>query len=398
MAIELTKKQEEGLRTAVARYQLGEKYTIISGYAGSGKSTLIKFIIDALPIDPEKDVAYAAFTGKAATVLQQKGCQNATTAHKLLYRAKPMPNGTYKFIPRIIGEIEYKVIVIDEVSMLPKPMWDLLMKHNIYILATGDPGQLPPVNPEDDNHMLDNPHVFLDEIMRQAQDSEIIRLSMHIREGLPLSTFGCEGQQVQIFNKAQVVSGMYDWADQILCATNAQRTQINNFVRQQKGFGPEPEVGDKVISLRNHWDFASSSGEWALTNGSIGTIEYMTERPIWVPKYIYDKGPIPYLFTDVVLDDGDKFNSIPIDYNSLKNGEMTLNPKQTYMLNRQKDLLDAPYEFAYAYAITCHKAQGSEWNKVLVFEEWFPNVAEEHKRWLYTAATRASEKLVIIKK
>ena len=56
------------------------------------------------------------------------------------------------------------------------------------------------------------------------------------------------------------------------------------------------------------------------------------------------------------------------------------------------------YEFAYAYAITCHKAQGSEWNQVLVFEEWFPNVAEEHKRWLYTAATRASEKLVIIKK
>lgn len=398
MTIELTKKQEEGLRTAVARYQLGEKYTIISGYAGSGKSTLIKFIIDALPVDPEKDVAYAAFTGKAATVLQQKGCQNATTAHKLLYRAKPMPNGTYKFIPRIIGEIEYKVIVIDEVSMLPKPMWDLLMKHNIYILATGDPGQLPPVNPEDDNHMLDNPHVFLDEIMRQAQDSEIIRLSMHIREGLPLSTFGCEGQQVQIFNKGDVVSGMYDWADQILCATNAQRTQINNFVRQQKGFGPEPEVGDKVISLRNHWDFASSSGEWALTNGSIGTIEYMTERPIWVPKYIYDKGPIPYLFTDVVLDDGDKFNSIPIDYNSLKNGEMTLNPKQTYMLNRQKDLLDAPYEFAYAYAITTWKAQGSEWGKVLGFEEWFPNDVDTHRRFLYTMTTRASDKLVIIKK
>ena len=398
MSIELTKKQEEGLRTAVQRYNLGEKYTIISGYAGSGKSTLIKFIIDALPVNPETDVAYAAFTGKAATVLQQKGCQNATTAHKLLYRAKPMPNGTYKFIPRIYGEIEYKVIVIDEVSMLPKPMWDQLMRHNVYVLATGDPGQLPPVNPEDDNHMLDNPHVFLDEIMRQAQDSEIIRLSMHIREGKSLETFQHAGEQVQIFDKSQVVSGMYSWADQILCATNAQRTKINNFVRQQKGFGEEPEVGDKVISLRNHWDFASGSGNWALTNGSIGTIEYMTERPIWVPKYIYDKGPIPYLFTDVVLDDGDKFNSIPIDYNSLKKGEMTLNPKQTYLLNRQKDLLDAPYEFAYAYAITAHKAQGSEWNKVLVFEEWFPNVPEEHKRWLYTAITRASDKLVVIKK
>ena len=397
MSLILTNKQEEGLRLAVERYKLGERYTVISGFAGSGKSTLIKFIVDALPIDPEKDVAYVAFTGKAATVLQQKGCQNATTAHKLLYRAKPMPNGTYKFYPKIKGEITYKVIVVDEVSMLPRPMWELLLTHNTYILATGDPGQLPPVNPDDDNHVLDKPHVFLDEIMRQAQDSEIIRLSMHIREGKPLSTFECAGEQVQIFDKSQIVSGMYDWADQVLCATNIQRNKINNFVREQKGFGPEPAIGDKIISLRNHWDFASSSGDWALTNGSIGTIEYMTERPIWVPKYIYDK-PIPYLFTDVSLDDGDKFNSIPIDYNSLKKGEMTLNPKQMYLLNKQKNLLDAPYEFAYAYAITVHKSQGSEWNRVLLFEEWFPNAIEEHKKWLYTGCTRASEKLVIIKK
>jgi len=397
VSIELTKKQEEGLRVAVARYKLGEKYTVISGYAGSGKSTLIKFIIDALPVNPEKDVAYAAFTGKAATVLQQKGCQNATTAHKLLYRAKPMPNGTYKFYPRIKAEMEYKIIVIDEISMLPRPMWELLMTHDVYVLATGDPGQLPPVNPEDDNHVLDKPHVFLDEIMRQAQDSEIIRLSMHIREGHPLSNFGCSGQQVQIFNKSQVVSGMYDWADQILCATNAQRTKINNFVRQQKGFGPEPEIGDKIISLRNHWDWSSSSGEWALTNGSIGTIEYMNKQNIYVPKYIYDK-PIPYLFTNFRLEDEDNFISIPIDYNSLKNGEMTLTPKQTYLLNKSKGFIEAPFEFAYAYAITCHKSQGREWNKVLVFEEWFPNAPEEHKKWLYTACTRASEKLVIIKK
>lgn len=397
MSIELTKKQEEGLRIAIQRFNQGYKYTVISGFAGSGKSTLIKFIIDSLPVNPEKDVAYCAFTGKAATVLQSKGCQNAITAHKLLYRAKPMPNGTYKFYPRMVGEIEYRVIVVDEVSMLPRPMWEQLMMHDVYVLATGDPGQLPPINPEDDNHVLDNPHVFLDEIMRQAQDSEIIRLSMHIREGNPISTFDCAGEQVQIYDKNQVVSGMYSWADQILCATNAQRTKINNFVRQQKGFGPEPEVGDKIISLRNHWDFASSSGEWALTNGSIGTIEYMTERPIWVPKYIYDK-PIPYLFTDVSLDDGDKFNSIPIDYNSLKKGEMTLNPKQMYLLNKQKNLLDAPYEFAYAYAITVHKSQGSEWNRVLLFEEWFPNAIEEHKKWLYTGCTRAAEKLVVIKK
>ena len=103
MSIQLTRKQEEGLRRAVERYNEGHKYTVISGFAGSGKSTLIKFIIEALPINADKDVAYVAFTGKAATVLQQKGCQNAITAHKLLYRAKPMPNGTYKFFPKMRG-------------------------------------------------------------------------------------------------------------------------------------------------------------------------------------------------------------------------------------------------------------------------------------------------------
>ena len=387
----------QGLKTAVARYNAGYKYTVISGYAGTGKSTLIKFIVEALGVN-EDEVAYCAFTGKAATVLQSKGCPNAITAHKLLYRAKPMPNGTYKFYPRLKGEMEYRLIVVDEVSMIPRPMWELLMTHNVHVLASGDPEQLPPVNPDDNNHVLDNPHVFLDEIMRQAEDSEIIRLSMHIREGKPISTFDCSNEQVMVVDKNDVVDGMYDWADQILCATNAQRNKINTLVRNKKGFGPEPCVGDKIISLRNHWDFASASGEWALTNGSIGTIEYMNRQDIYVPKYIYDKKEIPYMFTDVRLDDGDKFNSIPIDYNSLKNGEMTLNPKQIYLLNKQKGLMEAPYEFAYAYGITTHKAQGSEWDKVLIFEEWFPNIPEEHRRWLYTAVTRSAQRAVVVKK
>ena len=64
----------------------------------------------------------------------------------------------------------------------------------------------------------------------------------------------------------------------------------------------------------------------------------------------------------------------------------------------KKEVIDPPYEFAYAYGITCHKAQGSEWDKVLVFEEKFPFDPEEHKRWLYTAITRAKEKLVIVRK
>ena len=144
----LTTKQEEGLRIAVERYRNNEPYTVIGGYAGTGKSTLIKFIIAALDIRPD-DVCYVAYTGKAATVLQQKGCPNATTAHQLLYYAKPMPNGTFKFFPK--SKIDYKIVVIDEISMLPRPMWEELLKHRVYIIAAGDPGQLPPVDKNMDN-------------------------------------------------------------------------------------------------------------------------------------------------------------------------------------------------------------------------------------------------------
>lgn len=391
----LTTKQEEGLKIAVARFKAGEPWTCISGYAGSGKSTLVKFIVAALDI-PEDEVCYVAYTGKAATVLKQKGCTNAMTAHKLLYWASPTISGKFIFKPRVTLENPYRVIVVDEISMLPKSMWELLLKHRIYILALGDPGQLPPINKDEDNHVLDHPHVFLDEIMRQAQESEIIRLSMHVREGNPLSTFKAAGAQVQVFNTNQIVSGMYTWADQILCGTNVKRIELNNYIRQQKGFDPnKPEIGDKIISLRNHWQTLSTSGTWALTNGAIGTITDFNIEPKRLPFYI-SQDPVDYMMTDMELEDQDTFIQLPIDYQYFTTGMPCLSPKQMYLLNKNENAPDAPFEFAYAYAITTHKAQGSEWDKVLVFEEGFPFNKEEHRRWLYTAVTRAKDKLVLI--
>ena len=93
----------------------------------------------------------------------------------------------------------------------------------------------------------------------------------------------------------------------------------------------------------------------------------------------------------------DRFDYIPIDYTSLVEGRKILTPKQEFQMRKSQKLPDPPFEFAYAYAITCHKAQGSEWKKVLTIEEKFPFDKEEHARWLYTAATRASEKLVVVK-
>ena len=102
--------------------------------------------------------------------------------------------------------------------------------------------------------------------------------------------------------------------------------------------------------------------------------------------------------TDIKLEDGEYFRNVPIDYQALATGTASLNPKQMYLLRKNKTFfMEPPFDFAYAYAITTHKSQGSEWDKVLVFEESFPRVTDEHRRWLYTAATRAKEKLVIVK-
>ena len=391
----LTKKQQEGLNTAVDRYKNKEAYTCIAGYAGTGKSTLISFIIEALNLK-HKEVAYVAFTGKAANILSQKGCPNATTAHKLLYHSKPLPDGRYIHEPKTTLDHQYKLLVVDEISMLPKEMWYLLLRHHIHIIACGDPEQLPPINPDMDNHVLDHPHVFLDEIMRQAAESEIIRLSMHVREGNPLETFQCDNQQVQVITKNDVVTGMYEWADQIICATNNTRININNNMRKLRGFGDAPQENDKVISLSNHWDIFST-GHAPLTNGSIGYLKEFTVQSIYLPKYIYN-GSLEVMITTVETEDKDIFTGLTLDYNFLMNNKKTLSPQQEYKLLKNKKYMDPPFDFTYGYAITCHKAQGSEWQKLLVFEEKFPFDKEEHRRWLYTAITRASEKLVIVKK
>lgn len=318
------------------------------------------------------------------------------TAHKLLYYSEQGPDGKFFHRPRKKLEKYYKILIVDEVSMLPSTMWELLLTHRIPVIACGDPGQLPPVAAEDNNHVLDNPHVFLDEIMRQAQDSEIIRLSMHVREGKPLSTFEATGAQVKIFNKNQVSLGMYEWADQILCATNKTRNDINNIVRQSRGYGIEPCQGDKIISLSNHWEFMSNKDGWSLTNGSIGTLDNYYIDHFYAPRFIHE-GPIWYMFSTMSFE-GDKFEGIPIDYQCLKTGAPALTGIEEYKMRKNgRCSLDPPYDFAYAYAITTHKAQGSEWPRVLVVEESFPYQKDEHIRWLYTACTRASEKLVVIK-
>lgn len=392
--MELTRKQEEGLRIAIDRYNHNEPYTVIAGYAGTGKSTLINFIIAALEVNPEDEVAYITFTGKASEVLREKGCPNAMTAHKLLYYSKQMPNGKFFYRPRPSLEKDYKVIVVDEVSMLPKDMWDLLLTHGIYVIACGDPFQIPPIDKNQDNGILNNPHIFLDEVMRQAKESNIICLSMDIREGKKINPF--KGNDTQVFNKKDLCDGMYFWADQILVSTNKSRHDINSYIRDDLGRGFEPEINDKVICLRNCWDTLSEKQCDPLINGSIGTISAMHMESI---DYIImgQKVTAPVLVTDLITSN-DEYKNLHIDYTALTTGEKFFNPRQEYIIRKNKQNPELPIEFNFGYAITGHRAQGSQWNKVLVLEESFPFDRIEHARWLYTTVTRAAEKLTLILK
>lgn len=359
---------------------------------GTGKSTLVKFIISALNVYPE-DVCYVAYTGKAAKVLAEKGCPNAMTAHRLLYKSIPRDDGTFYHKIKRPLDYPYKLIVVDEISMLPKEMWDLLLSHNIYVICLGDPFQLPPIG--EDNGVLYDAHIFLDEIMRQAQESEIIRLTMDIREGKPLQLF--KGNEVQVVNKIDLVDGMYTWADQIIVGKNDTRRNINACMRKML-FGIEdgvPIVGDKVICLRNDWEHPSEAGDIAV-NGTIGyltSIHYNRYHPYLHPQLIADFLPDTYSDEDVERSPYDLFfRNVNMDYKLLTTGEETVNNKNFKFFPKAH----RPQVYDYGYCITCHKAQGSEYDKVLVIEEFLKG--NEHARWLYTAATRAKEKLVIVRK
>ena len=392
--MELTKKQEEGLKIAVARHKNREKYTVISGYAGTGKSTLVRFIIDALDVDEDK-VAYATYTGKAAEVLRKKGNPNAMTLHRLLYDSIPRQGGGFIRIPK--KQLDYDIVVVDEVSMVPKTMVDMLLAHRVYILFLGDPGQLPQIDKKETHNLLDHPHVFLDEVMRQAAESEIIQLTMKIRNGEDIPFM--HGKEVIVVPKTELVTGHLTWADIIICATNKTRHNMNRQKRELLGYSGVLQTGERIIVKRNYWEDCDEDGN-ALVNGTVGTVANPYESFVRIPSYVKnDRRDLPLVGCIFTPDGGKSFDTFEIDKDYLLKEEPCVDWRVSYQLGKLKpkigDIL--PKQATYGYALTCHAAQGSEFDKVLVIEESFPFDKVEHQRWLYTAATRASDKLVLVR-
>ncbi len=380
--MKLTEKQQMAVQLGRDRYLSGEKATIIAGLGGSGKTTVLKHIIEATGVS-EDEITYASYTGKAALVLRQKG-HPAQTLHKLLYDTRPIENKeTQKthFIFNAKKKLEkpYKIVVVDELSMVPMEMMQLLFKYPVHIIALGDPGQLPPLF--NDNGLLNNPHIFLDEVMRQEEGSEILDLSLKVRSGKRLELFN--GVDVKVIDRKDIVDGMYLWADVVICGRNTTRRQINHKIRGMRGATSlTPEPGDKLVCLRNYWESESDMSFDPLINGMIG---YASD--VGNPCPI--TGDIPIYFQPDYTKEGDGFGTAT-DVNIYN----WLEPRKGDIPHNKK-VYPPAVQMDYGYAITCHKSQGSEFEKVMVLEECLNSAT--HVNWLYTAITRATKKLIVVR-
>jgi exodeoxyribonuclease V len=386
MGITLSPMQKEAVEKAKAWFLNpdGKQVFVVAGYAGTGKSTIVKAMMEELEIT-RSEVRFATFTGKAALVLTQKG-NPASTLHRLQYEPFEVTDKDTGKKKLVFGKKPFldpglKLIVVDEVSMVNKKLLSDLLKYQIPIIAIGDPGQLPPIG--EDNGLLKNPDVFLTEIHRQAADNPIIHLSMLARTGKRIN-YGPYGKDVWVIRKEEITPKMFLQADQVLCGKNNTRQDLNAHIRHHMGFRSDiPTRGDKLVCLKNNWSKVIEDEGIPLINGLIG---YVKDEPSEVD---YDLRKFRFDFRPEFLEK-DYFEGLYGDLTEFLDYEDTI--KAEDFLEKEDQPVD---KFDYGYAITVHKSQGSEFRKALVYEEFLGK--STHNQWLYTAITRASSKLILAK-
>ena len=353
-----------------------EKTFVLAGLAGTGKTTIVRYFMDELKLHPD-DVAFVAFTGKAALVLTSMGTP-ATTIHKLIYKCEEQPDGSLKFIKNKQLVSNLKLIVCDEASMVSSDIQEDLESYGIPVIYIGDHGQLPPVQGE--SKLMLNPNIKLEKIHRQAEGNPIIWLAKLARLGakIPYKTYG---DHVTKMSMKDVTPSLLTSVEQVLCGRNATRNKLNLRIRGCLGKATaKVTVGDRVICLRNNWQEGYINGMTGVVNR---IAEFDKSRIKLEDSWRYHLGQQAF---DVTTDyDGQMLQNIPFDM-----GVFTQQVPPD-MKNRCIE----PFDFAYA--ITVHKSQGSQYSTAMVIEEFLGDHGL-HKRWLYTAITRAAHGLILVGK
>lgn len=339
----------------------GQQVFRLFGHAGTGKTTLAREVLGMVG----GRVMVGAFTGKAALVLRRKGLYAAQTLHSMIYKPEEdFITGKTRFVLNPDADLRHaSLLIVDEVSMVGDDLGADIMSFGTRILVLGDPGQLPPIRGQ--GFFIDaTPDILLTEIHRQAADNPIIRLSMDVREGKPL-TVGAYGES-RILRRMDLKQSDVMEADQVIVGMNKTRRSFNRRMREILGYiDPMPVAADRLICLKNDRDLGLLNGGMWKTE----TVECIGE---WVRMR-------------VASDDDDK--SVRVDV--LRNFFDDTDDQIDVWKRKQSD------EFTYAYAITCHKSQGSEWPNITVFDESGVFRADAI-RWLYTAITRAADRITIV--
>ena len=394
-------------------FHLDTKIFVLCGYAGTGKTFLLNRLVPRLGLKAGESAVFVAPTGKAASVLIQSGTP-ASTVHSLIYTREEDievdENGEVirerflRFVKKESLDKKIALIVVDETSMVSDEVLRDLLSFGVKCLFCGDPAQLPPVGGS--NSLLSMPCYTLTSIVRQEEGNPIVSLATRAREGKSLE-YGDYGS-VQILPRAGLSRALREelflQADRVIVGTNRTRTALNREIRTFLGIPPTavlPTEGEKVICTLNDWSKPlDERGEFHLVNGIAGKCFNVREgedglalldfQPDFLENIIYD---LP--FDTGVFREGKYFHGYGDKACLLQNGILV--HENNYPLLRRFKVRreDTVCRFEFAYAVTCHKAQGSEYDYVVVIDE--SGFFEDGRQWLYTAMTRAKKKLVIIR-
>lgn len=357
-------------------------YLTLGGYAGTGKTSLMSVFRQLLyKLNPKTRVSFCAFTGKASQVLEDSlrlhrsrvKEDSVSTIHSLIYAPIVDPRGGiigWKLKPSLKTDL----IVVDEASMIDRQIWEDLLRFGLPILAVGDHGQLPPIKAG--FSLMSRLDIKLETIHRQAADNPIIKLSMLARETgkIPIGNYGVGARKLDRYeagSASEVEEYIQSGSEEllILAGYNQSRIKLNQQKRAYLGFETvEPQAGDRVICLKNN-------RQKGIYNGMTGTINKIVD----LDRKTYD--------TIIKMDDGGIFEGkiLKAQFNSLTT------------LSDQVHKKDEVELFDFGYALTVHKAQGSQAKKVLLFEERNKYMSDEDwRRWLYTGITRAEEEILVI--
>lgn len=389
MGVTLSIEQAEAIKQIGAWYRTkSAPYITLGGFAGTGKTTLIAYLRTALrDFDEEATVGFCAYTGKATRVLEAKLREqrvtrrgdSISTIHGLIYTTEEGPSQSVRWIRK--DKLERSLIIVDEASMVDEAIWHDLLSFGIPILAVGDHGQLPPIN--SGFNLMAEPQLRLERIFRQEAQSPIIEVATLARESgvIPVQVFG-EG--VKKLDRALPETGQtveeilqgYTGDLMVLCGYNATRVKLNQAMRAMRDMTSSgPESGDRVVCLRNN------RGKH-IFNGLLGTIKRVMpamadDAGLWYEAEIELEGE-DYTYAGYILREQFGAPSTVKDPPLAPDGQ-------------RGDLWD------FGYALTVHKAQGSQSPRVLVFEERFGRSSDEDwRRWLYTAVTRAERELTLV--